>query len=367
MTDEIAGYIAEFFIADNLENPDISWTEDSIVSDIVEMYGPDGSVSAYSAEIATNGVDNGYIIISAYEGAESLITEYSDQSAPLYEELDVAQDEQIVYCGSLNYFKDDGSEELLTINDETISKEEVEDLFSEDNLTQSTPTISTFAQLGYGEAIIEPIAYAIKVYGGNYKCHEYRNTLESYCKFRYSDFYTTYSYGYWRGNCGPTAVTNIVEIVGNARNISKIKSTSHEIIFDKIAGHGEKNGYYKTGSGTSHTGNLIKGGFSEFNVNVTVTSKTPTYENIKREIDLNQPFCIELLNYAHYCKYDDYGNLLAGHDVTGYAYTRFLNTDTGYYKSFVKIADGNATSGRYLDIATLQSRNVGFLWTIQLS
>lgn len=233
MTDEIAGYIAEFFIVDNLTNPDISWTEDSVVSNIVEMYDPDGAVSAYSAEITTNGVDNGYIIISAYQDANSLITEYSDESAPLYEELDVSADDQIVYCGLMNYFKDEGDEELVTIDDETISKEVAEELAADSFAANSAPGISSRAKLGYHKPISDPIEYAIEVYGGSgsYTCYEYKNTLERYCEFGLQNNFQIESNNTWRKNCGPAAVANLIKIVGKHRKNAKIKTTSLFDIF----------------------------------------------------------------------------------------------------------------------------------------
>lgn len=367
VTGEIAGYIAEFFIVDNLDNPDMSWTEDSVVSGIVEMYDPKGAVSAYSAEIKTNGVDNGYIIISAYENAESLITEYSDASAPLYEELDVADEDQIVYCGALNYFGDDGSGELMTVDGVAIDTEIAEELSAEDKAVNSTPGARTRSKLGYGKDIDDPLAYANDVYGAyNLVCHEYRNAFENHCKFRNSHYYSFLPVGHWTGACGPIAVTNLIEMIGNYRNNSMIKSTNHEDIFDKVAYHGELNGYYSPYSGTGYAPELIKEGFRQFGLNATVTFKTATYANIKTEIDNNRPFYISLMNYEYYCRYD--GNTLkSGHAVAGYAYTRFLNRDTGYYKSFVKIADGWASSGRYLDIGIIQPSHIGFLWTISLS
>lgn len=41
------------------------------------------------------------------------------------------------------------------------------------------------------------------------------------------------------------------------------------------------------------------------------------------------------------------------HSLATYAYTQFVSTTTGWYKSYVKVCDSWVSRGRYLDLATL--------------
>ena len=70
-------------------------------------------------------------------------------------------------------------------------------------------------------------------------------------------------------------------------------------------------------------------GVSHQNVN-TVKSSSLSYNVIKNKIDANH-FCI--LGVVDHDVY-------TSHFVYPYAYTRFKNSQTGYYKSFLKVADG---------------------------
>ena len=74
------------------------------------------------------------------------------------------------------------------------------------------------------------------------------------------------------------------------------------------------------------------------------------------ELKNHRPFYLTLR--AH----PGYGN----HGVAGYAYTRLPSKTTGDYLSFVKIADGWASYGRYLDITSLDESYQAELRAIQI-
>ena len=78
----------------------------------------------------------------------------------------------------------------------------------------------------------------------------------------------------------------------------------------------------------------------------TIQKNPATYDKIKSEINMQRPFLLNIVG-----SHSDYAN----HAVAGYAYTRLKSESTGYYKSFLKVADGLVHSGRYIDIATIQS------------
>lgn len=351
ITAEIAGYIAEFFIADNIENPELSWNGNTAVSEVVEMVDADGNASAYSVELKTAGKDSGYIVVSAYPGGNNNpIIEYADESEPVYAELDAGSQDTIVYCGTLDYFVENDNGDYIAASGETLDAAEVQALSDEylETVEINKPVMTrNSAALQWPSPIDDPIAYAKAVYGGEYKCVEYNNNLEKYCSFITQDGYQYASYV--SKHCAPTAMANIIQIIGRQRNIASIKNkTSHEIQ-DKAVNDGLDSGYFVNRQGTGHI-DLFIGECWKRGYGITVSSswKRATYATIKNEIDNNRPFILSVRNTV---VYND-------HAVAGYAYTRFLNTTTGYYKSFVKVADGRAAAGRYMDIYITENTNL---------
>lgn len=366
ITAEIAGYIAEFFIADNIENPELSWNENTAVSEVVEMVDADGNASAYSVELKTAGQDSGYIVVSAYPGGNNNpVIEYADESEPVYAEMDAEAEEAIVYCGALDYFVEDANGDYIAATGETVEAEEVQalsDEYLETVETGSAIMTMSSAAVDWNQFITDPVAYAKAVYGGEYKCVEYNNNLEKYCSFIIMND-NPYPNGIYENHCGPTAVANIIQIVGKQRNISSITSKSSEEIFRKALDDGGNSGYYHYQKGTNHSEKLIEECWKRgYGITVDSQLKAANYTNIKNEINNNRPVYLKLLKNPMYNQQNEiqhWGN----HAVVGYAYTRFLNITAGYYKSFVKIADGWARSGRYLDIYVTDYGNRCELYT----
>lgn len=85
-----------------------------------------------------------------------------------------------------------------------------------------------------------------------------------------------------------------------------------------------------------------KEAFALFKANVSVSSSSVTYANVKNAINAYKPFSISLVNHALY------GN----HSVAAYAYT-LLENGSGTSLGFVKIADGWYSSARYLPTSAL--------------
>ena len=61
------------------------------------------------------------------------------------------------------------------------------------------------------------------------------------------------------------------------------------------------------------------------------------------------------IGHAHY----------RNHAVAAYAYTRLRRVGDGAIKTYVKISDGHRSSGRYIDLATINTNNTGMMlsWT----
>lgn len=360
---EEATVVAESFIA-AAQGMDNVWTTETQVSESFDLCDEEGILSAYSIKLETAGQSSGYIVGSAYLDSPNIILEYSDVATPIHDEMGLESDE-VVYTGSLGYYEVVGDGKFEDAYGSTVEASEInnsiqdarDEKYLEDNETIVEAALDVeiaFAAAdsddteNYDGAIISnPQSYAQAKYGdGPFVCYEWKNNYENYVKFR-----VTSSYPY-SNHCGPTAITNLIEMIGNYKNIGNITKYAHTGIFNKVIALGIANGYYTSANGSydSTLNTYIKQSFAQFGVNVTVSSTTLTisnvYSNIKTQINANRPFYLSLQNHS------SYGN----HGVAAYAYTRFIAQASGNYKSFVKIADGRYTSGRYIDMYDLTTQ-----------
>lgn len=374
----VAELLAVYFVESNVGTGLTStWTEDTEVSDIVPMFDENGVPTAFSVEFSTNGVDTGYVVVSAYPDVQEYILEYADAAAPLYEKLDLANGEEVVYTSPLTYLKDDGSDTLVGLQDEEIARSDVENQFVElrdesafeeqkDAIVEvlnQEPTISTMSTSAgddgtdiYG-AIVDPLLYIDAVYGNveDYAPYEWRNVLESHTEHRIMNSFDSR----YPGCCGPVSITNMIETAGSYRNISAIENETPESIYSTVENIGLTYGWFNSG-GTYFASmrDYMVASLSNYGISVTggntYTGSALTYNQIKQEINADR-FCILGIS-----SHDTYGN----HFVYPYAYTRFKNSDTGYYKSFLKVADGWSSSGRYVDMASFVAQNNQWFYSV---
>lgn len=335
ITSEVAQIIAEFFVADaSKAMPELSWTLNTTVSEVVPMYDTNGYISAYSCELETDGTPSGYVIVAGYADSTSNILEFSDTAAPVYQLFTrpySASSGKVIYTGALNYYFEDG--------------DTVKDIY---NVSYDIDSVSNgLEELRTGimpaTLIDDPFEYANENYAGPFEHDESNPYFNNICTY-----WTTSDYPLGEENCGPTAITNLLRMVGEIKNNAYVKSKSDAEIYTDVVSIGTNNGYYDVDEGTyrSSLNQYLRVCFANYGMSSTVSSYTGvTYERAKTEIDNHRPFYISLINHTNY------GN----HGVAALAYTRLQSSSTGYYKSFVKIADGWLSDGRYLDIADIGS------------
>lgn len=368
----VAEALALIFVNSNVDaGLTTTWTTETIVSDVIPMFDENGVPTAFSVELNTNGTDTGYIVISAYPDVESYILEYADTAEPLYKDLSVSPIQSIVYTDTMSYMKDDGSGSLIDLQGQKVDRKDVMNTFEDMRdstvfeakkdviieIFQNEPTSPTRSAYDQYGAIVDPIAYIDDVYGGGAYCsaYEWKNTLGTYTNHRIMDVFHSVYPGF---NCGPTALTNLIETAGNYYNISAIKNKSITTLYSNIESIGVTNNWFGYDY-TDDNGNSVYGtfwvymddylnaalnyyGVSHQSVS-TLLSSSLSYDIIKQKIEANQ-FCIlGVLGHSTY-QY---------HFVYPYAYTRFKNSQTGYYKSFLKVADGWSSSGRYIDMSKI--------------
>ncbi|MEE0256879.1 hypothetical protein [Evtepia sp.] len=338
--ENVAYIMATYFVRDAQTMEDSKWNDDTEISDTVTMYDVDGQVSAYSFELETNGKDAGYIVVSAYRDVESKILEFSDTAEPVYEALDLVKEDTVVYTGGLNYFKKVDAGRLISVDGNVVKSEEVSTPLqdSRDAMYRAQPQ----QPLVTTSEIDDPAAWAKSEYGGTFTATEWKNAFENYCKFRTMDTFSQVNGVNYSNHCGPTAITNLLEIVARYRGYSGVPYNNITQVFSQVAQFGISKGYFindvYTGFDTSTA--YVKECFSLYSINTSVTNKTINYNNVKTAINGYNPLFIALQSHGIY----------GSHFVTGYAYTCFTN-ESGQTASFIKIADGWNSSGRYLPLS----------------
>ena len=345
--EEVAEEIALLFINDYKTFPDIAWTDDTMISETVTMYHVDGTVSAYTFELATDGEPSGYVVISGYGDVPNKILEFSDSNVPVYAQMDMAGSDRVVYTGVLNYFAENVSGQLRAVDGTVVARSEIPTPLSDIRSEEHLPAVlqNPDASINVTYPITDPIDWADTWYEGPFVADSWYNTLESYVTFRVAHDYTTNPNAQY---CGPVCITNILETVGRYRGYSSIISTSNYIIFDRVLELGVANHYFlseEDGTARGLVNNYIRDAFALFGITVTSTTIPLRYENITSAIGTNNPVYISLWRNSGY----------GTHAVMGYAYNRTRSETTGYYLSFIKIADGANRHGVYLDFASIMS------------
>ena len=388
--EESAAYVAEFHIRDMTATGTTEWDEDTHIVNVVEMYDETGEeITAYAFEL-----DKGYITISASVDVPNPILEWSDVGEPVYAEFNLGNADKIIYLGGYNYYKDTGTDTLETLSGQEIERSETVSVLDEikdinnvskelaefiveekiraaeladvevsANVAEQTDIVgqagaeiaasrNTRPDVGLVQTstpssgyIVDPFEHAESWYGGTYTAHDFINMWESWAKFsKTRDFSET------EGNCGPTAITNMLRTYGDRYNKSTITSQSASAIYTAVRKIGTDNLWYGgSAGGTSQTtANLfIRASFSHYGVAVTVNGRySSTYSNISSSLSNNRLLYLSTDGYAVY----------GDHAVICYAYTR-LESSNGGYRAYLKVMDGHNSSARYIDLTALGNTN----------
>ncbi len=365
ISEDVAEEIAKLFISDMNESGLTSWTSSVQIIDVVPMY--DGSeernVVAYTIKL-----NKGYVVVSAYVDVPNIILEWSDEATPLYEELQLTDNDDIVYNGVLYYYKDDGTGILKTLDGISVQrnqlinylevkrdcvhipatvKEYLANLVDKSSKHQDNPTRSNYA-------ISDPFAHALNLYTGPFVANDWQNHWEAGSSS--FECHTTGEFGNL-GNgfylhCGPTAITNMLINFGNRFGTSSICNEDADDIFLTVANIGidelcyfNINNPYLGGTPNYAAGGYILCCFSAYNVQgIEVNGRyNINYSNINTSLSNDR------LVYVLLDGHDYYGD----HHVLCYAYTRLVSSTTGNYYSYIKVADGWFSSPRYIDLISL--------------
>lgn len=343
--------IAKLFVRDISADNNICWDENTTVVNVVPMY--DGSknnnVTAYTVLFNT-----GYVVVSAFLDAESLIPEWSDKGSPIYTELDMDTNDKIVYLGGYEYYADNGGDEVTGINDVMLKKS---DLINMIGTTRSISNIPESALIEYksrtasvNDVIVNPVGHANAIYGGSFK---YDLRIDYWTN--YMDYETTGMFTEYDNDCGPTAITNLMAACRN-RYPSQSGSipSNNSTLFKQIASYGVSNGYYSSNGGThiNTAYNYILGVCSNYGINPY--SKFQVANNCTDVDEYEFPFQYNAIFYVSVLKHPIYED----HSVIAYGLSE-LSNGSGVKKNYFHIADGWGVSPRYLEINSFIKRAVG--------
>ncbi len=356
ISEDEAKEIALLFVQDAVSFEDVAWNSDTYVTKVVPMYDEtsEKNIVAYTVEL-----DSGYVVVSAYADAKSLIPEWSDCEAPVYTSLNPNDENQILYLGAYGYYLDNGDSVVTDLDGNSVEKAE---LTNEVELGRDVSNIPVEVIDNYIEssdvepgiattAVIEdPFKHANANYTGPFVCNDYVNRWE-----KYATFYTTTDFSKVNGtkyynHCGPTAITNLICMYQHKYNGKKYNLDDAKTVFDYVAKYGIKKGHYHNSSslgGTVDTsaGAYIRNVFSNYlGVKAVTLLYEVKYTNFKSSLSNGRLMYIMLLGHS------TYGN----HHIVGYAYTRLRSTTTGWYKTYLKVCDGWGER-RYIDLATVSS------------
>lgn len=366
ITYEEAEYIAQFFLRDIVNAGISSWTSRTAIVQGQEMYAPGNSedLTAYAFELT-----QGYIVVSAYLGVENIILEWSDLATPIYAELDLQEDDKIVYAGGLNYFKEVDRDCLMDVDGSLVQKADVTDYLASAKLPQNVPfeTLWVVAQskagnenqlLGAGDNYIDdPYSHASTYYGGTFVHNDSLNNWDTPANplsFLLTNDFTNVDGVTYYGNCGPTAITNMLRMYGNKYSVSAITSKSNKELYKTVAQTGINGLFYVNsasenesigGTADSTANTYVAACFDKYGVTITSgpVAKSLSYDNVKSSL---RTFKFLYLMTSPGGKYK-------WHHFVGYGYYRLKKSgsnDSSAYKTYLKIADGHSRSPRFLDI-----------------
>lgn len=356
ISEEEAEEIALLFVQDATSFDYVNWNSDTSVTRIVKMYDEtaERNITAYTVEL-----DTGYVVVSAYADAESLIPEWSDRDAPVYSSSVSYDAEQILYLGAFKYYLDAGGTAVEDLNGNNIEKAE---LINDVELSRDASNIPSAVIDSYIEAatinpgistastITDPFDHANNNYSGPFESYDYVNLWENYALFYTTGDFKTVNGVTYNNHCGPTAITNLMCMYQYKYRGIKNGLDAAKTIFNYVAQYGINNAYYNNSSsifgGTTDTGAAayIRNVFSNYlGVTTSTQLRDVTYSNFRNTFEYGR------LMYLMLHSHEEYGN----HHVAGYAYTRLRSQTTGWFKTYLKVCDGWGHGGRYIDVASI--------------
>lgn len=340
-------YNSEYITIDECMRAGSKWiaanySENTTISGVIPINDLDGTLNGYCINFSTDGKAAGYLVINALRYSDSYIREFAFDGNGIYDQLVInspekGKTEHVLYMtnpfeyaikyqngNGVRYYNSDTS--VLSEQDEISAFEGVP--FDNDVYLPAARTMDSGRQ-EYYTAFFDSSDLTSYTSNNN-------KTITgalSFTPYRMSDLCT----GKNKGNCGPTAVTNICVYYRSRGKTNIFKNNSLSDTYDAIVTavgfdiNGEEGIYY-----TDAKGGLVTYVESR-SYNITLDSYLLNrWSSFKSDFDANRPNLISVEGY----KLKNGSWEKAGHLVVGVGY-RIMNDGECY----VRVYDGwNATS-----------------------
>lgn len=332
---ELARKAAVVHVANAAKLSNSAWAAEKVqLLKGVELYDPEGAVTAYLFSVAVNGGPAGYIVVGT-EADEFPILEFSFQGAPFSDQairsargqvLRPATSDRITYLGPVSFAlsvgHSDGSSSMVDLRDGTVLNRKP----NRPGTTRPRPTHPEQAR-GYWHQVSKSEIGSdndgvTDVWPGDWETgtmdHGEVAGVPAWDQWIYHT--DSQGRGYWTG-CSPTAAADIMEFWMNNGYPNMAVITNNQVVFDLRSAMGTTNSYSSSCNcypGSTFTSSISPGmqkyargrGFS------TATSSfysSPSYANFVTEVKNGRPALIGVDNHTYY-KY---------HSLTSIGYVRF--------------------------------------------
>ena len=283
-----------------------------------------------------------------YDISELVHEHFGDKAEPLYTELDLSDNDKIVYLGNYEYYLDEGDGKVTGLSGEQIEKNNLVN-YVDDNRNISNIPESAYLEYDYNNVsvcseIVDPIGHANANYGGPFS---YTRRIDYWTN--YMDYYTT-EFGnrnQYTNHCGPTAITNLIAAFRNRYPAGAAGiPNDNDTLFLTIADKGILNNFFSNTDGTPNNRAYY---YIDYIFDMYGITPYQMYEIPSNADDIDEyefPMGYNAIFYMSLKKESTYG----AHAVIAYGLSEMENQATGAQKAYFHIADGWSESPRYIEL-----------------
>lgn len=359
VTESEAKQLAILFVAQNINNDDMTWNNSTKIAHTVTLYDEKNNITGYSVELENNGMSNGYVVVSADAYDENIIKEFSSKSEPLYKDVISDNVDKIYYISPLEYYVENNNK-VLSLDGENMSKqvfvqmvenETVDDevaTFSIENeeskvvnynveiIRENPIDITPFVTGSQGTSINDPLTWLRSKYSRTATwTNDGYGTLEpGITAFKQNDLEAD------ANNCSITAIATVVYYYKHIKGYDNIDSSITDI-YATVRAKAVARGYTAS-KGTDYwdIDNILTDTFAEYGYDMKGNNDyVNLWNTIKKEITTNwSPIILSMT-----------GGYYDNHTVTIVGWTQFKSSEDSETVRFLKVYDGWTTSNRYID------------------
>ncbi|WP_346920935.1 C39 family peptidase [Clostridium sp. UBA7339] len=325
--------ISENFIEDIIANDEsTTWTNDTIIDNIVETYDVDGNINAYILNLKTKGNPTGYILIEVFDTENPIIAEFGYDGVYYITNKDINKNisEDMIYIGNREFVVEDNGSYIDAASSEKtdISEEELRENYQSQININNLEVVQkkleksmTSRNISAKQVVYSSVSLPNLWAGGSYS--------KDFLPMKTSDFS-----GYSK-HCVPTCGINMLKYWSERRGKTNLIYTSN---YNNAFAHLRVEMKHSNSSGTSDSDgyNGMKSYISKYKLRSQLGSNYATPKNFDWKWITSQ---INNGNALYIGKtLQDYDGRNSGHAFLGVGYQ---NTSDGEY---IRVCDNWDTS-----------------------